>query len=89
MTSPKRRWFRFHLLTAVLLMLTAGGCLYLNVPLSLDSGKSRYQRGWPFTMCAGNSVTPIVVLWKDDPDAGWVPDTSGPEPSGFNGEWFV
>jgi hypothetical protein len=28
--KPKRRWFRFHLLTAVLMMVTAGGMVGAN-----------------------------------------------------------
>ena len=30
-SSPKRPWFRFHLLTAVLMMLAAGGMMWLNL----------------------------------------------------------
>ena len=30
-TKPKRPWFRFHLLTAVLLMIGAGGVLGMNI----------------------------------------------------------
>jgi hypothetical protein len=47
--KPKRPWFRFHLLTAVLRMIAAGGMLGLNmlfrnVTVPYGIGKAR---GWP------------------------------------------
>ena len=51
--SPKRPWFRFHLVTAVLMMVAAGGLLCANI----TSGQfayprynfpvAEYVRGWP------------------------------------------
>lgn len=57
-----RRWFQIHLSTAVVLMLCAGGLLWVNVekgavPYSHlaslgiefdDSKELEYRRGWPF-----------------------------------------
>jgi len=46
--KPRRKWFRFHLLTAVLLSLTAGGLLLFNMRLyNVGRGFSTAQ-GWPF-----------------------------------------
>ncbi len=55
--NSKRRWFQFHLLTAVLMMLAAGVCVYQNAKvrptmfLRHDDGTlTTYDevRGWPF-----------------------------------------
>ena len=35
-SSPNRPWFRFHLLTAVLMMIAAGGLLGVNLSLLND-----------------------------------------------------
>lgn len=89
--NPERRWFRFHLLTLLLIALVAGGLLSLNVSMRLDHAKSHYERGWPFTMYGGNSAIPMVLLWKDNPEVYWIPDPNGPgpEPIGLNGEWYI
>jgi hypothetical protein len=57
MTSrPKRPWFRFHLLTAVLMLLAAGGMMLLNASRRLERfsfvvkpGHHRHEYGWPAT----------------------------------------
>ena len=57
--KPKRPWFQFHLLTAVLTMVAAGIGLFANIPLlrvlkSVESSDGRYatyiytRGGWPF-----------------------------------------
>lgn len=53
MSNLKRRWFRFHLSTAILLMMTAGGILWINLPCvkstsELAAGKYEIlNAGWP------------------------------------------
>jgi hypothetical protein len=53
-SSPKRPWFRFHLLTAVLMMFAAGGLLWANTlirpfPIDLGEGLTKHVagQGWP------------------------------------------
>ena len=57
-SSLKRPWFRFHLLTAVLMMATAGGMLWMNScrRFTLNPDLPPYfahfgwiDRGWPMT----------------------------------------
>ena len=54
----KRPWFRFHLLTAVLMTFAAGG-LVLENPLKqkVDGMPAFYARGWP-----------ISAMYDIDPD---------------------
>jgi hypothetical protein len=49
--KPKRRWFRFHLQTAVVMMIVSGGMLWLNISRSHDikGGEESYRCGWPMT----------------------------------------
>ena len=52
-SSPKRPWFRFHLLTAVFMALAAGGVVWLNAtlrwsPLQVDVFK---YYGFPLAIC--------------------------------------
>ena len=62
-SSPKRPWFRFHLLTAVLMMFTAGGMLWANVreydfSSSISFGERHYSQvghGCPFNI-EGNQM---------------------------------
>jgi hypothetical protein len=49
--GKKRRWFQFHLLTAMLMMITAAGLLWCNtritsIPTQVGFGELRSQ-GWP------------------------------------------
>ena len=47
--NPKRSWFRFHLLTAVLMTLGVGGALSLNIRSYVDTALSPTSsaQGWP------------------------------------------
>ena len=45
--KPTRPWFRFHLLTTVLMTLAAGGMLWMNVNVVFD-GDYIVWRGWPW-----------------------------------------
>ena len=45
--KPKRPWFRFHLLTAVLMMLAASGALWWELTAANDGIFRRF--GWPLT----------------------------------------
>ena len=53
-SNPKRQWFRFHLLTAVLMLFAAGGFVWPNVqehriiPEWADNEPARIF-GWPVT----------------------------------------
>jgi hypothetical protein len=72
-SSPKRPWFRFHLLTAMLLMIAAGGFLWANIRShDAPSELSGTWKGFPFPMFSethprlpfggeGN-----VILWQHD-----------------------
>jgi hypothetical protein len=81
--KPKRPWFRFHLLTAVLMMFAAGGVIgvntcervfreYQTMPDSANS-ESRLLRtqlwgmGWPFCYFQTRAT---VVRHKGDWDLG-------------------
>ena len=61
--KPKRRWFQFHLSTAVVMMIVASGCLwansrYRNIEVLFqeewnDAGdmmQTNAALGWPFVM---------------------------------------
>jgi hypothetical protein len=56
--KPKRPWFRFHLLTLVLMALVAGGMLGANIllhpawPVNRNESQRRCMRGFP---CAAYS----------------------------------
>ena len=49
--QPRRRWFRFHLLTALLMMVAAGGMIGLQfAPRTITSSHNRIELqawGWP------------------------------------------
>jgi hypothetical protein len=67
-TKPKRSCFRFHLLTAVLMMLVAASLLYLNFSSRViiiatcdDVSLISDVRGWP--LC--NFVEPTTTRWSD------------------------
>ena len=55
--KPKRPWFRFHLLTAVLMMAAAGGLMLANMPRHFrgnlpdmgDAYNYRVEVGWPWS----------------------------------------
>ncbi|HEY3323504.1 MAG TPA: hypothetical protein VGP72_23830 [Planctomycetota bacterium] len=49
----KRRWFQFHLSTAIVLMVVSGALLWLNMPdreydFSLSTRTGFKEAGWPF-----------------------------------------
>ena len=73
--KPKRSWFRFHLLTAVLMMVAAGGMLWVNFdkrdsytlildvePMPADEKPAYeiFKQGWP-------------LVWRERSDDGYVP----------------
>ena len=71
--TPKRPWFRFHLLTLVLMMFAAGVFLWANVRDSAaPAGLNGTWRGFPFPMFSemhpripfGNDSN--VLLWRHD-----------------------
>ena len=75
MPSTKRRLWQLHLSTAIVLMLVAGGLLYLNItPFKLpDDGWNPgpgpgtiWVYGWPFTMI---ETYELVRLRVDFPPA--------------------
>src|SRR4051794_10326295 len=51
--KPKRSWFRFHLLTSVLMMCVAGSMLYLNMYQHYDEKELSIRGiayGWPLQL---------------------------------------
>src|SRR5581483_12438948 len=71
-SSPKRPWFRFHLLTAVLMMLAAGGMLWLLLPdwqeaVDFVSDKPLEQPANPAKMPNPRNLPPSAyVPWDSD-----------------------
>jgi hypothetical protein len=47
-SNPKRPWFRFHLLTAVLIMVTAGGVIGINFTAQRLPPFKGAVYGWPY-----------------------------------------
>ena len=58
-SSPKRPWFRFHLLTAVLMTVAAGGMMWINT-----SNPTPNYHGWPWI--AVDSNHDHLSKWYDD-----------------------
>jgi hypothetical protein len=62
--KPKRRWFRFHLMTAVLMMVAAGGLIGQNAVIRETVEEYRIVNGfgWPFIF------RPTFIREFDDPN---------------------
>ena len=78
--KPKRRWFRFHLLTAVLMMLVAGGVLWLNVRV-FRLNSAEVARGWPlplYTRALPEGIDPETGFYRQSFRSGL-----GGAPPGF------
>ena len=59
--KPKRPWFRFHLLTAVLMMVVGGGIVYLLVRAANVQPGIITEIGWPYPAISwGSSVDNIL-----------------------------
>ena len=70
--KPKRPWFRFHLLTAMLMMLSAGAFLGLNLKRRPDPPFAGTCQGWP-----------LVFEW----DFTWVGVQSVSNPNKYSYSW--
>ena len=102
--KPKRRWFQFHLLTAVLMALTTGFVIPVTfkehrIVVSAGSlGLLGYRaHGWPFIM------QQRLVNWFSEPDYDRLRSELAPVNSGyrnlsgffvdgdgqFSGEWSI
>ena len=77
--APKKRpWFQFSLMTAIMMMLTAGGLLGLNLlpsppkVLQVDSCAHTVY-GWPFC-CVEVVVPPPILHWHKTTSwaSGWL-----------------
>jgi hypothetical protein len=65
--KPKPPWFRFHISTAILMMLVAGTVTFANSRMGwLDQLGWRWPcRGWPIVFWIGN------LEFSVRPDQGW------------------
>ena len=76
MIEKPRRWFQFHLSTAVVMMIVAGGLVYVNVTprTTLRDGEtgdvfSSLSRKWPSIVVYPGTDPPkpeVVDLTKDE-----------------------
>ena len=79
-SNPKRPWFRFHLLTAVVMMFAAGGALWIDVRV-FRLNHAEVARGWPlplYTRSLPEGVDPETGFYRQSFRSGL-----GGAPPGF------
>jgi hypothetical protein len=86
--KPKRPWFRFHLLTLVLMALAAGTFLGANMRERLGDRKVGEWRcyGWPFDVAEVRGVITFSISGEPDPIIAdpFDPVAFGPQYNGAN-----
>jgi hypothetical protein len=90
----KRRWFRFHLLTLVLLTLVAGVLLYFNwqsIPHNHGDPPLYYERGWPFVMNIGCRGWATDIHWSKQTEGVVLIKVihNATSPDGLDGTWYI
>ena len=90
--KPKRRFWQIHLSTAIVMMFTAGGLMWINLRPVLDDTYGDalfYERGFPFAMNDANQGWQTSLDWTKPKNMAYVGKMRESMPSGFEGNWFV